>query len=151
MKKLIILTLTITALFFGAVAIANAQPRYKNHKKQKQVLNQNADYYPIGYYNGYYNRRGVYIYYINRRVWKRGRLYKNTYKVREFPNGRRKFRLVKSVQLHRHYGKRVYYRTVIEKRGWRTYRVTYKITRFPNGRIKKKVVKKERLYNNRNW
>lgn len=159
MKKLYSAAIILTALLAGAASV-EAQPRYKKHKKQRQGT-VGYDPYPDrgpGVHRdtrrapeGYYNRRGVYIYHYTRNVWRRGRMFRNTYKVRIFPNGRRKVRLVRSVPLHRHYGRRVFYRTVIERRGWRRYRVTYRIVRFPNGRVKRRVVRRVRIYRNYDW
>lgn len=160
MKKLITLAFVITALLLGAIAI-QAQPYSKGkYKKKNNKASKhsnygngygNANYYPTGYRNGHYNYRGVYIYYKTKKVWKYGRTFRNTYKIKVFRNGRKKVKLIKSVPIHRHYGKKVYYRTSIVKRGWKKYKVTYKITRYRNGRIKKQVVKKVRIYNNYNW
>ncbi len=163
MKKLITLAFVITALLLGAIAI-QAQPHHKKHKRQTKVFTDNnygydTNYrryntnYRLGYYNGYYNRKGVYVFYKQKRVWKYGQMFKNTYKIKLFPNGRKKVKLVSSVPVQRRYGKRVFYRTRIVQRGWKTYRVTYKIIRFQNGRVKKKVVNKVRIYNHYpvNW
>lgn len=148
MKKLIILTFAITALLLGAIAI-QAQPVNKKYKKAK--VTKKTPYKNAGYPSGKYNYRGVYTYYTTKFVWKHGRKFKNTYKVNVLRNGRKRVKLIESVPVRRHYGKRVFYRTRIVTKGWKKYRVTYKITRFPNGRVKKKVVKKVRIYNTYKW
>ena len=150
MKKLITLSVTIFALMMTTVAI-HAQP-YKKKKKFgiKPYVGMNSP----GYYNGRYNRRGVYIYHSVRFVRKWRGLYRNTYKNKIFPNGRTKSKLISSVLIkpYRFYNGRgrLFYRTKIEYFGGKKYRVTYKIKRLRNGRVKKKIVHMQRIYWN-NW
>lgn len=168
MKKLITLAFLITALLLGAITIQAHTGSKKHNKKHRKGIahgNQNnygntnygnRNYYPIGYRNGHYNRNGVYVFYKQKRVWKYGQKFKNTYKVKVFPSGRKKVKLVKSVPAYRHYGnygKRVSYKTKIVRYGWKKYRVKYKIIKFRNGRVKKKIVSKKRIYNHYpvNW
>lgn len=148
MKKLVTLTFIITALLLGAIAV-QAQP-YKKYKKAKAVKynKYKNNNYNNGYYNGNYNRRGVYVFYRTKYKWHYGRKYKNTYKVKIFPNGRKKVKLVNSVLIRR-YRTQTYYQTRNIRQGWRLYRVTYKITKYPSGYVSKRIVNKKRL--NRFW
>lgn len=142
MKKLITLTFVITALLLGAFAI-QGQP-YKKKNKAKVVKNNR--YINNGYNNGNYNRRGVYVYHQTKNVWKHGQLYKNTYKIKVFPNGRKNVKLINSVKVRRNNRVQTFYRTQNVRQGFRMYRVTYKFTKYPSGYVNKKLVKKQRLY-----
>ncbi len=144
MKKLLTLATLLFLLLAGASAISAKPPKKKKHKPAATL------YEPVPQYNGYYNRRGVYIYHSTRIVWRRNGRYRNTYKHKVFPNGRMKTRLINSVRIRPHrYGHgrvRVFYRTKTVYRGWKAYRVTYKIKRYPNGRVKRKIVHIRRIY-----
>jgi hypothetical protein len=157
MKKILTLTFVITALFLSAIAV-QAQPynKYKKVKAVKYNKHKNNNYNK-GFYNkhknnnynkGFYNNRGVYVYHTTQYKWIYGRKYKNIYKVKVFPNGRKNVQLVNSVLVPR-YRTQTYYQTKTIRQGWRLYRVTYKVTRYPSGYVSKRIVKKQRL--NRFW
>ncbi len=157
MKKLFTLTFTILTLLLSNVAI-QAQ-HYKKHKKRNNAYGQynQTHYNKTGYRNGHYNRKGVYVFYKTKYKWRYGQKYKNTYKIKIYPGGHRKVKLVKTQRVNNHYynngynngygyGVKTYYRSHIVYRGWKRYKVTYKIKRYPNGRIKRKLIRKKRLY-----
>ncbi len=159
MKKLLTLTFTILALLLSSTALqAQNYKKYKHKKRNKNIYSQNngtyynTEYRNNGYRKGHYNRRGVYVFYKTKYKWYSGRKYKLTYKIKVFPNGRKKKKLIKVQKVRNHnyytnygYGVKTYYRSHTIYQGWKRYRVTYKIKRFPNGRIKRKLVKKVRL------
>ena len=142
MKKLITITMTITALLLGTSAIQAKPVKVKKGKKVKaaKVFKKPKTVKPFN------ARRIVGTFYTTQKVWKYGQKYKNTYKVTVFRHGGTKKMLVSSVPVRNQYRRvQTYYQTYTIFQGWKPYRVTYKIKRFPNGRVKKKLVKKVRL------
>ncbi len=143
MKKLITLTMTIVALFLSAVSAQAHHVKKPKKIKTKKFLKH------VSYKNkGHFNRRGVYVYHTTKKKWINGKKYKMTYKVKVFPSGRKKVKLINVQRVRNHYGYhrvKTYYRTYTIFQNWRPYRVTYKIKRFPNGKIKKKMISKVRL------
>ena len=145
MKKLLTLTFVIAALIIGAVSVQAQSYKYKKIKAVKHNKYKKNNNY------GNYNRRGVYTYHKTKYVWHYGRKYKKTYKVKVFPNGRKKVKLINVQRVSRYHGARTYYTSKIVRYGWKTYRLTYKVKQYRNGRVKKKLVKKTRIYNRYNW
>ena len=155
MKKLITLSTALFMLIIGAASIS-AQPSRGRGAKAKPVKKSNARFVKrnrnsnnksmAGLYNGYYNRRGVYIYTTTNIVSKWNGKFKNTYQHKVFPNGRHNIRLIKSVRLPHIYPVNVRYQSNISRLGGHNYRIVYKITRFSNGYIQKIVHTKHRVW-----
>ena len=154
MKKLITIITALFALVVGAISIS-AQPVRNSRGKYKPVTTAKAPAFKTkkgkGYvnpvlYNGYYNRRGVYIYETTRVVFKWNGKYRNTYRHKVFPNGRHKVKLIKSVKIRHVYPVSVRYKTETQYFAGQRYTVTYKITRFSNGQRQKIVHHRHRAW-----
>lgn len=139
MKKFLSIAF-VMAFSFLVVSTADAQT-YRNGQNRGENDRQ--------YQNR--ERRGVHTYTETKIVRIRGQQYRETYEIKQFPNGRTTSKLIRRVQINNRSNNRsndrrashnTYYETKIIRENGRRYRVTYKITEFRNGRTYTEIVSK---------
>lgn len=142
MKKLLSLAFMMAFTFLVA-STADAQT-YRNG--QNRVENNKQ------YQNR--NNRGVQTHTETKIVRIRGQQYRETYEIKQFPNGRTTSKLISRVQINNRINNRpndrrattnTFYETKIVRENGRRFRVTYKITQFRNGRTSTEIVSKVRV------